>query len=317
MKRVAFLFLIILIITTTFLITDLLSYNKKTVTEIKRLEKMIELKNEINMEYSYLFEQTKTENINEQLIAKQAILKKQEKTIEDLQNEIIELNEENNNIEIELETREEEINEKLKEQERKLEQATTYRIDKEITYSQFPEYPTGCETIALYILLKYYDIDVTPDELIENLKKGQMPYEIGDTMYGGNPELEFIGDPTDDFSYGVFNTPIAELASKYKENVQNKEGLELEEILEIVSENRPVIVWSTIDNASSSISSEWIYRKTGETIYWKENEHAVVVIGYSNKSVIVSDPYTGEIEKYNREKFKENYNYLGKRAVYY
>ena len=317
MKRVAFLFLIILIITTTFLITDLLSYNKKTVTEIKRLEKMIELKNEINMEYSYLFEQTKTENINEQLIAKQAILKKQEKTIEDLQNEIIELNEENNNIEIELETREEEINEKLKEQERKLEQASTYRIDKEITYSQFPEYPTGCETIALYILLKYYDIDVTPDELIENLKKGQMPYEIGDTMYGGNPELEFIGDPTDDFSYGVFNTPIAELASKYKENVQNKEGLELEEILEIVSENRPVIVWSTIDNASSSISSEWIYRKTGETIYWKENEHAVVVIGYSNKSVIVSDPYTGEIEKYNREKFKENYNYLGKRAVYY
>lgn len=317
MKRVAFLFLIILIITTTFLISDLVNYNKKTVVEIKRLEKMIELKNEINMEYSYLFEQTKTENINEQIITQQAMLKKQEKTIEDLQNKIIELNEENNDIEKQLEKTEEEIDKNKKEQERKLEQATTYKIDKEITYSQFPEYPTGCETIALYILLQYYNIDVTPDELIENLKKGQMPYEIGDKMYGGNPELEFIGDPTDDYSYGVFNTPIAELASKYKENVQNKEGLELEEVLDLIKENRPVIVWTTIGNISSNISSEWIYRRTGETIYWKENEHAVVVIGYSNKSVIVSDPYTGEIEKYDREKFKENYDYLGKRAVYY
>lgn len=38
------------------------------------------------------------------------------------------------------------------------------------------------------------------------------------------------------------------------------------------------------------ISRSWIYEPTGETIYWKANEHAVVIIGYTEDKVIISDP---------------------------
>ena len=326
MKKRYIILLILLITTLTILIIYELKKNEYTKKEIKRLEKMIELKQEINKEYVYLFKETK-ENMQEKIENEKNLIETQNNKITELQNTQNELQEENTNIIEELEEKQEELNRIIEEQRRIEEQkrlehqrrieASTVKIDTEITYSQFPEYPTGCESIALKILLEYNGVYVSAGEIINRLKKGELPYKIEDQMYGGNPELEFIGDPRNDYSYGVYNGPIAEVANTFKENINNTEGLELEEILNIVKENRPVMVWSTINNIRPGISESWIYRKTGERIYWKDNEHAVVIIGYNDEQVIVSDPYTGRITKFNREIFKQNYNYMGKRAVYY
>lgn len=313
----------LLVVCTTFEIKQ----NKKTKEEIKRLEKIIELKQEINKEYVYLFKETENKNLKQEINDKQIKIEEAAKTIENLQTTINERQQENQNIKEEIDIKQQELNRIIEErrqieEQRRLEQirrieASTVKIETEITYSQFPNYPTGCESIALKILLEYNGIYTSGDEIIDRLKKRQLPYKIEDEMYGGNPEIEFIGDPRNDYSYGVYNTPIAEVASTFKGNVQNREGMELEEILNLINENRPVMVWTTINNLPSRISSIWIYRPTGEKIYWKENEHAVVIIGYNDEQVIVSDPYTGRITRYNRQTFKENYNYMGKRAVYY
>ena len=37
--------------------------------------------------------------------------------------------------------------------------------------NQYPNYPRGCETVALTILLNYYGIMVTPDDIISVLPK--------------------------------------------------------------------------------------------------------------------------------------------------
>lgn len=192
-----------------------------------------------------------------------------------------------------------------------------YIIERKITYNQFPEYPTGCESTALYILLKYHNIEITLEQIINNLKKGELPYNVSGKMYGGNPELEFIGDPENDYSYGVYNEPLKEIALKYKEGIISKTGIEFEDVLNIVKENRPVLVWVTINLIEPHISQTWIYRPTGETIKWISGEHAVVVIGYNDKEVIASDPYTGTIRYFDKETFKERYNFLGKRVLYY
>lgn len=306
----------LLVVCTTFV----LKQNKKILQENKRLNEIIDLKQEINKEYVYLFKETENKNLKQEINNKKYAIQEKKEQIENLQNTINDLNQENQNIKDEIETKQKELSALLEEKRRKeLErlEATTVKIDNEITYSQFPNYPTGCESVALYILLKYNGIETTPDEIINRLKKGDLPYKIEDEMYGGNPELEFVGDPRNDYSYGVFNTPIAEVANTFKGNVQNREGMELDELLNIVSEKRPVMVWTTINNLSSRTSANWIHRPTGEKIYWKENEHAVVIIGYNDEQVIVSDPYTGRITRYNRNLFRENYNYMGKRAVYY
>ena len=306
----------LLVVCTTFV----LKQNKKILQENKRLNEIIDLKQEINKEYVYLFKETENKNIKEEINNKKYVIQEKTEQIENLQNTINDLSEENQNIKDEIDIKQKELNALLEEQRRKkIErlEATTVKIENEITYSQFPNYPTGCESVSLYILLKYNGIETTPDEIINRLKKGDLPYKIEDEMYGGNPELEFVGDPKNDYSYGVFNTPIAEVANTFKDGINNREGLELDEILNIVSEKRPVMVWTTINNLSSRTSSIWIYRKKKKKIYWKENEHAVVIIGYNDEQVIVSDPYTGRITRYNRNIFRENYNYMGKRAVYY
>ena len=66
--------------------------------------------------------------------------------------------------------------------------------------NQHPDYPTGCESIALYMLLRYYGTEVTPAQIVEALPKGPVPYRKNGRDYGANPEREFVGNPRDPHS---------------------------------------------------------------------------------------------------------------------
>lgn len=77
------------------------------------------------------------------------------------------------------------------------------------------------------------------------------------------------------------------------------------------------MVWTSMSLAVPYISQSWIYEPTGETIYWKANEHAVVIIGYTEDKVIISDPINGKAKYQSKIIFKERYNYYGKKALYY
>ena len=183
--------------------------------------------------------------------------------------------------------------------------------------NQYPDYPTGCESVALTILLNYYGVLVTPDDIIANLPKGSTPYYKNGKVYGGNPEVEFVGNPYSLNAYGVYERPLASVANKFKSGINIATGTEFEKILDIVKEGKPVIVWTSMSLAAPYISKSWIYEETGETIYWKANEHAVVLIGTTPDKVIISDPIGGKIKYQSLSIFKERYNYYGKKALYY
>lgn len=185
------------------------------------------------------------------------------------------------------------------------------------TYHQFPDYPTGCESVALYILLKYYNINVQVEDIVNNLKKGSLPYQNNNQIIGGNPETEFIGDPRTNYSYGVYNQPIADVGQKYKSNIISKTNFDFNKVLNLVNNNHPVIAWTTINLSNPYISTTWTYPKNQTTIKWISGEHAVVIFGTTATQVIVSDPYTGTIRYFDKELFKLRYNYLGRRVVYY
>lgn len=197
------------------------------------------------------------------------------------------------------------------------EKPVTYQIKDFPTYSQYPKYPNGCESIALYTLLKYYHIDVTPDDIIENLKKGSGPYWKDGVLYGGDPEIEFVGDPRDKHGYGVFQKPIIEVANLYKNNMIDYSGHSLDDVLKIVQQGVPVQVWVSINLNNTKKCSSWIHPSSGKKVDWICNLHSVVVIGYNSKKVIVSDPYIGEIIEYEISQFDKMYNLFGKRAIYY
>lgn len=65
------------------------------------------------------------------------------------------------------------------------------------------------------------------------------------------------------------------------------------------------------------VSTSWIYKPTGEKINWLAPLHAVVIIGYTDNEVIVSDSLYSNIYYRNKNTFEKIYNAYGKRALYY
>ena len=184
------------------------------------------------------------------------------------------------------------------------------------TLLQYPKYPTGCESVALTILLNYYGYNTTPDNVISKLKLGLYPYKKDGIYYGGHPEIEFIGNPYEKLSYGVYENPILDVAKTYNSNFVSGTGKSLKELLDLVDKGIPSLVWVSIKMCVPYVSTSWIYEATGETIYWKSGEHAVVLIGYNDSSVIVSDPDTGNINYYNYDVFNNRYEYYGRKNIY-
>ena len=186
------------------------------------------------------------------------------------------------------------------------------------TYNQKPEYPTACESVALYTLLKYYNVEITINEIIEKLKKGPLPYKKNNIMYGGNPEREFIGNPKEKTGYGVYEKPIIEVANNFKPGIKNTTGANLDNILKLIDKGYPVQVWTSIDAKTPKIANHsWIDEKTNKKIIWKQPFHSLVIIGYKENKIITSDPYYGKIKEYNKVDFEYAYNFFGKRAIYY
>lgn len=178
-------------------------------------------------------------------------------------------------------------------------------------------YPTGCESVALTILLNYWNVNVSVSDVADLLPKGDKPYMKNGTKYGGNPYLEFIGNPKDAYSYGVYDIPIQNVANNFKSGIINGQGKSLDEILEIVKQNRPVIVWSSMNMGIPHYTNSWIYEPTGEKINWLADLHAIVVIGYTENQVITTDSLTGTIRYFDKSTFESRYNAFGKRALYY
>lgn len=194
----------------------------------------------------------------------------------------------------------------------------TFIIDGVSKINQYLEgYPTGCESAALTILLRYYGLNINMSDVVNRLPKGSLPYTENGIRYGGNPYVEFVGHPNSSSSYGVYEKPIISVAESFKPGIIDGRGMKLDDVLKIVSEGRPVLVWVSMNMAVPYISTSWIYKPTGEKISWMANEHALVIVGYNQNNIVVSDSLYGSIKYYNRNVFESRYNTYGKRAVYY
>ena len=139
----------------------------------------------------------------------------------------------------------------------------------------------------------------------------------GGVLYGGNPEVEFVGDPRDPHGYGVYEEPIIDVANHFKSGIINYSGSSLDSVLELVKQGVPVQVWVSIDLKDTKVCVSWKDKKTSIKISWICDLHSVVIGGFNSHTVYVSDPYHGSIIGYNRTQFERIYNLFGKRAIYY
>ena len=187
-----------------------------------------------------------------------------------------------------------------------------------IEFCQYPDYPTGCESVSLYMLLNFYGLDVTVDQIYDLLPMGDQPYDDENGVrHGANPEREFVGDPRSEYSYGVFNRPIAQVAEHFMPGAETREGATLQDIEAILDTGNPVLAWY-VSAPMRDIMYRWSWvDENGDTVHWPGGEHAVVICGYDDASVTYRDPNAGTTVVIDYDTFLKSFDELGGRIVYY
>lgn len=185
--------------------------------------------------------------------------------------------------------------------------------------SQFPEFPTGCESVSTVTVLRFYGENITAAKFIDEYlpKSADFYYESG-RRYGPSPYDFFIGNPRTAASYGCMAPVIEKALCDYfggSERVKNTTGAELSELCdEYIDNGIPVIMWATINMLETDPKNTW-YLKEGTRFSWPGNEHCLVLTGYDADSYYFNDPYAGKTVKYKKQTVKDRYAELGRQSV--
>ena len=185
--------------------------------------------------------------------------------------------------------------------------------------SQFPEFPTGCESVSAVMVLKFLGEDISAAKFIdEYLPKNAEFYWKWTKRYGPSPYEFFIGNPGTSASYGCMAPVIEKALCDYfggSDRVRNTTGTELSQLCkEYIDNNIPVIVWATINMLETVPKNSW-YLSDGKRFTWPGNEHCMVLTGYDSESYYFNDPYAGKLVKYEKETVEQRYSELGKQSV--
>ena len=185
-------------------------------------------------------------------------------------------------------------------------------------FCQYPDYPTGCESVSLYMLLSYYGVDVSVEQIYDLLPMGAQPYDDENGVrHGANPEREFVGDPHSENSYGVFNDPIARVAEQLMPGATSRRGATVEDIRCVLDTGNPVLAWY-VSAPMRDIMYRWSWLdENGAMVHWPGGEHAVVVCGYDDTSITYRDPNAGTTVVIDSDTFAKSFYELGGRIVYY
>lgn len=178
---------------------------------------------------------------------------------------------------------------------------------------QNPELPAGCEVTSLAMLFTYLGLPADKCVLSDSyLPKGEAG-EVSMNEY-------FIGNPREKGSYGCYAPVMAGCAASYIADtnaglkVYNLTGTSLSSLFALIADDKPVMVWTTINLLESFPTVTW--EINGETVTWYSQEHCVVLTGYNydTNTVTVADPLYGTRE-YDMTLFTERYNQMFKQAI--
>ena len=182
-------------------------------------------------------------------------------------------------------------------------------LELELIY-QHTELPTGCESVALTMLLNYYGFE---------LDKTTIASEY--LIYADNFVAGFVGNPFSSNGAGIYSPGLTKTANKFLNaqgselNAKNVTDSTPEELYRYLAEGKPVVIWNTIYFLQNQPTGQVV--KWGEKEYhWDRCEHCMVLSGYDLKKnvVIVHDPINGIVER-EADGFWERYESLGSMAV--
>ena len=189
---------------------------------------------------------------------------------------------------------------------------------------QYPELPTGCESVALTILLNHLGYEADKLTIARNYMPKLDFYWYDGILYGADFRTTFAGNPESENAYGCYAQCITTTANNYFNDnglngkAYNITGTDFDSLLyDYIDKDIPVLIWITSSNLHETILTSVWTTPDGERVQWKAYEHCVVLTGYDldNQLIYVSDPLVGNTS-YDYSKIKQRYIDLGQQAVY-
>ncbi|MCD7738319.1 MAG: C39 family peptidase [Lachnospiraceae bacterium] len=186
---------------------------------------------------------------------------------------------------------------------------------------QYPELPTGCESVAATMLINYYGFSADKLDLADNyLPKvaAVFYYDANGNKIGPDMENYFVGDPRGTGHIcGVpaimteVDTYLAAQGSDLRS--VNLTGISLDDLYAYIDNDTPVMVWVTIYMANRRTTKGW-YTEDGRWMEYATNDHGAVLIGYTDTTVTIADPISGIVE-YSRSQFEKVFTSRGNQAL--
>lgn len=194
---------------------------------------------------------------------------------------------------------------------------------------QYPDWPTGCESVTTTMALQYYGFNITVAEFVDNyLPRGPYPYyDENNVRVGSNPWICFPGDPAGT-GYGVFSPVIEKSVNSYLKDTTYKAVSITEQSLEqlcidYIDNDIPIILWATsetVDSKGEALitscpGSSWVIYDTGDIFTWSAYEHCILLVGYDENYYYFNNPSRGKLRRYTRKSVEASYKSVFSQAV--
>lgn len=176
-----------------------------------------------------------------------------------------------------------------------------------------PRLFNGCEVTSLAMLLQYWGINVTKNELAAQIPRVPLLYDDGKS---GNPNMGFVGDMENGPGLGVYHGPIFYLANTNVNDqlrVQNLSNYPFSTILEKINQGLPV--WVITTTSFSPIPEFQTWATPQGTVGITFNMHSVVITGYDQEYIYLNDPYGTKNKKVDRINFISSWEQMGSQAI--
>ncbi len=184
---------------------------------------------------------------------------------------------------------------------------------------QYPEFPTGCESVSAVMVMRWAGADIGVAEFVEKyLPKSSAFYVQDGVKYGPSPYEHFIGTPTSSGSYGCMAPVIVKALRAYYGDsalITETTGMTLADLCSAyIDRGTPVLVWATINMIPMIRTNSWTV-PDGTRFTWPGNEHCLVLVGYDEDRYYFNDPYAGALVSYSRSVSEERFTTLGSQSV--
>lgn len=175
---------------------------------------------------------------------------------------------------------------------------------------QNPELPTGCESVALTMVLKYYKFKLSKTTIASRY----LP------LSGSNFVTAFAGNPFSSSGAGIYAPGLKNTANKFLKAKKSQlratdlTGISFKNLYKFIDDGVPVIVWNSMYMRTPV--GVFSYYTAGKRWTFYRYEHCVVLCGYDKKKnkVLINDPLSGLVWR-SASSFERIYNKLGKMAV--